>query len=357
MTFRWNPGPDEPRYGDAAPADQTDDPASPYKRHENGQASPSPQAHSPVDPGSSASGHQAGSDVASRNGRPAGDQPLGAADLVSYGYDADELGAGHQQPGGAAAAEGAWAFPSRVSQPGPDQPESGPYGPPETEASGVPAAMGDRPHRDWPHRDWPHRDWPHRATRGRRGRRVWLVVGAVLVLMVAAAALLVGRLGHSGQAAQPAAAPSHMLATPQKIGTYTRDQQAEQQLGLSHGEQYLTQIDPGHVAGIVAAIYDTGGPASSPDRVAIMAGRLVKSPLNDVIKGFTQQETAEGNAPMKASAGPLGGQAACAGKGGSGICVWADSDTVGVLVSATINASALARTMLSMRSGIEFLAG
>ena len=149
------------------------------------------------------------------------------------------------------------------------------------------------------------------------------------------------------------AAPSHTLATPQKIGTYTLDQQAEHQLGLSHGEQYLTQIDPGHVFGMVAAIYDTAGPTSTPNRVAVIAGRLVNSLLADVIKSFTRQEAAEGNAPMATAAGPLGGKAACAGKGGSGICVWADRDTVGVLVSATASARSLARVMLTIRSGVE----
>ena len=394
MTFRTNPGPDEPQHGDAARDDLTDDPDSPYRygdpgrqqagdpaagagaeaggggRATIGAGSPSqwqpgyeplghrsPGAHRASDrpsgrgPGHAAPGYQApgyqapgpaGSGVASRNGRAVGYQPPGAADMVSDGYNADEFDADHQHAGGAAAADGMWEFPNGT-QPEPGQPEFGLYGPPAAEASpsGVSASTGDS---------------PHRADRGRHGRRIWLGVGAVLVIVVAAAALLVGRLGHSGQAAQPAAAPSHTLATPQKIGTYTRDQQAEQQLGLSHGEQYLTQIDPGHVAGIVAAIYDTGGPASSPDRVAVMAGRLVKSPLTDVIKSFTQQETAEGNAPVRVAAGLLGGQAACAGKGGSGICVWADRDTVGVLVSATINASSLARMMLTIRSGVEFLA-
>ncbi len=173
------------------------------------------------------------------------------------------------------------------------------------------------------------------------------------MIAVAAAAVLTGRLGRSSHAALPPAAPAHALAIPQQIGTYPRDQQAEQQLGLSHGEQYVTQIDPGHVSGIVAAVYDTGGPASSPDRVAVIVGRLVNTPLADVIKSFTQQEAAEGNAPAAVPAGSLGGRAACAGRGDSGICVWADRDTVGVLVSATIDASSLARLMLTIRSGVE----
>ena len=240
---------------------------------------------------------------------------------------------------------------SRLGQPDPaqadpDQPEFALYGPPEPELGG-PAAP-EPPELAVPYAGHP----PRRARRGRRRHGLWLGVGAALVIVVAAAAFLTGKLG-SAPTAQLPPPPAHRLVTPQTIGTYTRDKQAEQQLGLSHGEQYVTQIDPGHVSGIVAAAYDTGGPASSPNSVAVIAGRLVNSPLADVIKSFTQQETAEGNAPVAVPAGSFGGRAACAGKGNSGICVWADADTVGILVSATVKASSLAQVMLTIRSGVE----
>jgi hypothetical protein len=55
------------------------------------------------------------------------------------------------------------------------------------------------------------------------------------------------------------------------------------------------------------------------------------------------------------SAGKLGGQAACAPGSGSGPaeCAWADGDTFGVVVSATLTSSALADEMRLMRSLIE----
>ncbi len=182
------------------------------------------------------------------------------------------------------------------------------------------------------------------------------MIGAmVLVVLFAVAAVAVAARGWLGRPARHAQAshPAHTLATPKHIGSYTRDPQAERQLGLGHGEQYLTQIDPGHVSGIVAAVYDTGGPASSPNRVAVIAGRLGNSPQSGVVKSFVQQESTEGNSPVMIPAGPLGGQAACAGKGSSGICVWVDGDTVGVLVSATTNATSLSRVMLAIRPGVE----
>jgi hypothetical protein len=292
----------------------------------------------------------------SRRGRHAGYQPPshpagyqqqgfqtpGIADVVSYGFKPAQSAAGHQapQPGGPASSlDDAPGQPGWVGQPATGHPEFAPDGPSEAE----PKAVGARRAR---------RD----ASRRGRRRGIWLWAGAVLAVVVAAVAMLSGRFGQSGHSAHPAksvAVPAHVLAVPQRIGSYTRDEQAEQQVGLSHSEQYLTQINPGHVSGIVAAIYDTAGSASSPDRVAVIAGRLVRSPLAGVIKSFDQQESAEGNLPLATPAGPLGGQAACAGKGSSGICVWADRDTVGVLVSATVNSSSLARLMLTIRSGIE----
>jgi hypothetical protein len=171
-------------------------------------------------------------------------------------------------------------------------------------------------------------------------------------LAAAAAAAVFVSAGHGGP---PRHVPAvrQALATPARIGSYTRDLRAEKQLDLSHDEQYLTQVDPGQVTGIVAAVYDTGGPASSPASVAVIAGRLGTGPPASVINSFTQQETAEKNAPVMVAAGPQGGKAACAGRGGSAICLWADNGTVGVLVSATMNTSVLARVMLTVRSGVE----
>jgi hypothetical protein len=290
--------------------------------------------------------------------QPPGYQPQGAADVVSYGYTADPAKAAYQQRSESSAGEAsALTHPDSAREPGwldhPDWvrvPEAG--GPEAGEpefvlhgpAGSEPGAPAGRSYRD--------RE-PRRAVRRGRRSRVWLGVGVPLVIVVAAAAVFYGKVGRSSQAARPPAAPSHALAAPQTIGAYSRDQQAEQVLDLSHNERYVTQIAPGHVWGIVAAVYDTGGPASSPDRVAVIAGRLVNSPPADVIKSFMQQEAAEGNAPMAVPAGPLGGQAACAGKGKSGICLWADASTVGVVVSATINQSSLAQEMLTIRSGVE----
>jgi len=198
------------------------------------------------------------------------------------------------------------------------------------------------------------------ASRGRgstgrgRGRITkWLGVGGVLVIaLVAAVAVVSGGFGVRAGHPQPSA-PAHLLTTPQRIGSYTRDPQAEQELGLSHGEHYLTQIDPGHISGIVAAVYDTRTVPGSPGSAAVIAGRLGSTPVSVVIRSFMQQETAEGHAPVAIAAGPLGGRAACAGSTASAICVWADAQTVGVVVSAAMNARQLSGVALVIRSGVE----
>jgi len=411
MTFGTNVGPDSPRHGQAAPGERTDDAAPPDRcGGPSGQSADDsvfllPSEESEVGhvgagglegtwagrqragyPGAAATGvHHIGSDAGSASQRqpgyepfgqhrghqrpqygqpqpwqpqswqsagpatyrpssqPNGLQELGPPDLVSYGYKADQSDARYRAPQQGvpamlddARAHPGWAGQPETDQQETDQPEFALYRPSgaEPQASARRARRRDR----------------HRA----RQRWIRLSIATVLTVVVATvAALGFVRSARPAHPVRTAAMPSYVLAVPKQIGSYARDQPAEQQLGLSHSEQYLTQIDPGHVSGIVAAIYDAGGPASSPDRVAVIAGRLVHSPPADVIKSFTQQETAEANAPEGTAAGPLGGQAACAGKGSSGICIWADRDTVGVLVSATLNASSLARVMLIIRSGVE----
>ena len=380
MIYGWNSGPDDPRQGQAATHDRMEHPdppecgpsgdgpgyempdglASPVRSYQAAgdladghykvvsHQAPSHQAPRHQAPRHQALNHQALNHQALSH-QPLNDQPLnhqpsfpslgyqsaGQADIVTYGRKSDRSDAGDrslQQAGPAAAGR---ARAGLAGQPENGYPEFALSSPPESKPRAAARGKARR-----------------RATRRRCWPRVWLGVGGGLVVAVAATAVLAGRAGHAGHPVR-SATPSHPLTTPQQIGTYTLDQQVEKQFGLSHGEQYLTQIDPGHVFGMVAGIYDTGGPASTPNRVAVIAGRLVNSLLADVIKSFTQQEAAEGNAPMAAAAGPLGGKAACAGKDGSGMCVWADRDTVGVLVSATVSASSLARVMLTIRSGIE----
>ncbi len=274
--------------------------------------------------------------------RQAGHQPIGQHDLIMYGYrpgDAD--GAHGHPPFGTSASAGTSLFGGHMADQRTAHQDE--FGDPAFVLHGTSASV-------------PQSALAQGVARTGGHRRRWLTIGGLLAVVVtvavAAAAGITHRLGHAAKHTK-AAAPGHTLTTPQRIGTYPRDRQAEQQLGISHGGKYLTQIDPGHVTRIVAAVYNVGGQASAGRRVAVIAGKLRHGPQADVVKSFIQQERADDNSPAVVPAGPLGGRAACAGQGRSGICVWVDSDTVGVLVSATMNATSLAHVMPALRAGVE----
>jgi len=75
------------------------------------------------------------------------------------------------------------------------------------------------------------------------------------------------------------------------------------------------------------------------------------SSAGSFISGFMDQ--AHGS--FATNAGVLGGQAACA-RGSAGrpaVCAWADNDTFGVILSATLSASGLASEMREMRPLVE----
>jgi hypothetical protein len=60
-----------------------------------------------------------------------------------------------------------------------------------------------------------------------------------------------------------------------------------------------------------------------------------------------------------ASAGSLGGKAACVEEGSASdsvsMCAWFDNDSFGEIVSPTMNASALAKEMLTVRPAVELV--
>ncbi len=401
MTHGWNPGSEDPRRDAVAPGDRTGDFGQP--RHGWAQGYPDPDGQGQASPDAAGYGYRAARGRAGgarhRAGRrpPSQQQGHGQQGHIQQGHIQQGYGQqghiqqgygqqghqppGHQPPGVAFGyrpgemAGGVFAQPDVITYgyPPVDSPNDYDSPPPGTSRG---AAVFDTPSgpRTTPSEPRPDdaefllghvpassprpariQRTPRSSARGRRGRLSVVIGVPLLVVLIGAAAVAAAAAGWLGRPARHAHAPrpAHTLATPKQIGRYTRDPQAERQLGLSHGEQYLTQIDPGHVSGIVAAVYDTGGPASSPNRVAVIAGRLGNSRQSGVVKSFVQQESAEGNLPVMIPAGPLGGQAACAGKGSSGICVWVDRDTVGVLVSATTNATSLSRLMLRIRPAIE----
>ncbi|MGE5286646.1 MAG: hypothetical protein ACM3ML_05470 [Micromonosporaceae bacterium] len=345
--FRPGPGHADPHPGYADPHPGYTDPGSGYADPLYGAAGTVPGHRTPDyraqgyrredfqrPAGPDGAGHGNGVSGAGRDGREFA-QPGEMTKGLDQGWVHPLATGTPQVPRGIGPHSDLVTYPGWGAAPESAEPEFQLYGPAETD---------------------PHETESARAARsGRHGRiktSALLGIGGVLVIIAAAVAVFTVGFGHSGHHAQPTA-PATMLATPPRIGDYTRDLQAEQELGISHGEHYLTQIDPGHVSGIVAAVYDTRAVPGSPDSAAVIAGRLGSTPAAVVIKSFMQQETAEGHQPVAIAAGPLGGKAACAGSKQSAICVWVDKDTVGVVVSAAMNARKLASVALTIRSGVE----
>jgi hypothetical protein len=179
-----------------------------------------------------------------------------------------------------------------------------------------------------------------RSGSGRRRSRKILAIGSVVVVAALAAA------GYF--VLRPKTA--HAISTPAALGSFTR-QQAD-----ATAEQLKKQIVTaarGDVKNVVAAVYQRkSGSGGSPQIVVFIGGNLAGSASASSLIGAYMTGL---QGAFTTSAGKLGGQAACAPGLGSrpAECAWADGDTFGVVVSATLTSSALADEMRLMRPLVE----
>ena len=196
-----------------------------------------------------------------------------------------------------------------------------------------------------------------RRTGRRRGRsndhRLWLALGGVLVTAVAA---IVGILkfelpSHSG--------PVHTMVTPAKIGSYLRTVDMERQTNVSQLRNEVIKMSSGQASDVKSAVYESGNSAAGNTEQIVMfiGGHLANAAPASSIGSFRQNFA---NAAV-VSAGSLGGQAACVQEAGGtsqavAMCVWFDNDSFGEIVSPTMNASALAQVMRTMRPSVELVA-
>ncbi len=181
-----------------------------------------------------------------------------------------------------------------------------------------------------------------RPRSGRRGMRMVLVIaGSVAVAVLAVAAYVVFR---------PQA--SHAVSTPARVGSYTRQQANAPARAL---KQRILAAARGDVKNVVAAVYQrTTGPGTSNGAqiVVFIGGNLAgNASASSLISAYMTRL----HGAFATSAGTLGGQAACApgSNGGPAECTWADGDTFGVVVSATLTSAGLADEMRQMRPLIE----
>ncbi len=187
----------------------------------------------------------------------------------------------------------------------------------------------------------------------RRGRsndhRLWLALGGVVVV---AAAAITGIIkfefpSHGG--------PAHTMVTPATIGTYVRTVDLERQTNVAQLRAEVIKMSAGHASGVESAVYESGNSAAGNDEQIIMfiGGHLANAAPATSVASFTQKFPGA----QVVSAGSLGGKAACVEEGGSSdsvsMCAWFDNDSFGEIVSPTMNATALAKEMLTVRPAVE----
>ena len=191
----------------------------------------------------------------------------------------------------------------------------------------------------------------------RRGRsndhRLWLGLGGVVIV---AAAAITGIIkfefpSHSG--------PAHAMVIPAKIGNYVRTVDLEKQVGLSQLRDEVIKMSSGQASDVRSAVYESGNSAAGNTEQILMfiGGHLANADPAASIAGFTQKFPGA----HVASAGSMGGEAACVQEGTTAsnsrsLCVWFDNDSFGEIVSPTMNATALANAMRTVRPSVELLA-
>jgi uncharacterized protein (UPF0333 family) len=175
-------------------------------------------------------------------------------------------------------------------------------------------------------------------SRPRRGRRaVALLLGALVLAAVAA-------VGYY----KIWPVKTHTVTTPAALGSYTRQQANATARALKHR---IVTAAGGNVKNVVAAVYRQKG-AKGPQIVVFIGGNLTgNASASDLISAYM----ARLHKAFTTNPGSLGGQAVCApgANGGPAECAWADRDTFGVVVSATLHAPGLADEMRQMRSLVE----
>jgi hypothetical protein len=194
-----------------------------------------------------------------------------------------------------------------------------------------------------------------RRTGRRRGRsndhRLWLALGGVLIAAVAA---IVGILKF--ELPSHSSGPVHAMHTPAKIGSYVRTVDMEKTAKVSELRAEVIKMSSGQASAVQSAVYESGNSAAGNNEQIVMfiGGHLANAAPASSISSFRQNFATA----AVVSAGSLGGQAACVQEAGGtsdavAMCVWFDNDSFGEIVSPTMNSSALAQVMRTMRPSLE----
>ena len=188
-----------------------------------------------------------------------------------------------------------------------------------------------------------------RRRSGSNDRRLWLSLGGVVVVAAAAIAGVVKFEfpSHSG--------PAHTMVTPANIGAYAHTVDLDNKADVAALREKVIKMSAGQASGVKSAVYKSGNSAAGNTAQIIMfiGGHLANADPAASITSFTQQFPGA----KVVSAGALGGKAACVqdGTGANSVamCAWFDDDSFGEVVSPTMNATALANEMHTVRPSVE----
>ena len=184
----------------------------------------------------------------------------------------------------------------------------------------------------------------------RSDRRLWLALGAVVVV---AAGAITGILKMSFP--NGLSGPPHAIVTPYEVGPFQREPSLEQQMKVGQLRSDLITSSSGQAKDVVAAVYQQRrtAPNGNPQIFMFIGGHLANADPAASIASFTQSFPGAKIVP----AGPLGGEATCTEATTNGesvaMCVWFDNDSFGELVSPTMTKTKLASVMLSVRPKLE----
>src|SRR6266851_5744788 len=179
------------------------------------------------------------------------------------------------------------------------------------------------------------------GTRRRVPVKVMVMLGSAIIATLAVVGYVVLR---------PQA--SHVVSAPASQSGYARQPANATANDLRHR---TVAAAGGAVSNVVAAVYQrTTGPGTKkgPQIVVFIGGNLAGGASADnLISAYMTRLPGA----FTTNAGRLGGRAACApgSNGGPAECAWADNDTFGVVVSATVNSAGLADVMRQMRPQVE----
>jgi hypothetical protein len=172
-------------------------------------------------------------------------------------------------------------------------------------------------------------------------------------ILITSAALLVVVLAAGGYLLT-ASQQAHTITIPGRLGLYLKEPTLDSSTAQALRSKVVAGA-AGEVRNVVAAVYEQStGPGTSdgPQIIVFIGGNITGGgSAGSFIGGFMSQV----HGSFSTSPGTLGGQAACApgSNGGPAECAWADDDTFGVVVSATLNADGLAGEMRQLRSLVE----